>query len=113
MVLLASLLPAVPETLSLRLCPFVPSFLPSPTPLILSILFGSQFWLDLQTRTLPSPGVFLPSGQRTPGPHSLPLPALLFNSFCLLLRTIVYTISIALEMGTVLVGKGAHTVGFH
>ena len=33
MVLLASLLPAVPETLSLRLCPFVPSFLPSPTPL--------------------------------------------------------------------------------
>lgn len=33
MALLASLLPAVPETLSLRLRPFVPSFLPSPTPL--------------------------------------------------------------------------------
>lgn len=74
----------------LCLCVCVPLFLssspPPPPSLILSILFGSQFWLDLQTRTLPSPGVFLPSDQSTPGPHSLPLPALLFNSFRLLLR---------------------------
>ena len=93
---------------SVSLCSRLP---PLPHPVSDSLHpLRSQLGLALQPRTLPAPGILLPSGQRTPGLHSLPLSAPLFNLFCFLLLAIAETI--ALETGMVLVVKGT-LGGFH